>query len=60
MLKFFTSLTFLYAFCIVLLLFYGLMYYRSFAKNRLQKRKFPWLFLTISLACFGFLYFNIK
>ncbi len=59
MLKFLTSLTFLYAFSILLLLLYGWVYYKSFAKNRYQRRRFPYVFLLISAACFAFLYFNI-
>src|SRR5258705_3372474 len=59
MLKFLTSLTFLYAFVIILLFVYGGMYYRSFAKNRYQKRRFPYVFLLITMACMGFLYGNI-
>ena len=59
MLKFLTSLTFLYTFTIVILLLYGLLYYRSFVKNGYQKRRFPGVFLLISFACFCFLYFNI-
>ncbi|MEI2738553.1 MAG: hypothetical protein V9F01_07195 [Chitinophagaceae bacterium] len=59
MLKFLTSLTFLYAFTIVVLLLYGLLYYRSFIKNGYQKRRFPLIFFLISAACFSFLYFNI-
>ena len=59
MLKFLTSLSFLYAFTIVLLLLYGLLYYKSFVKNGYQKRRFPVVFFLIGLACFSFLYFNI-
>ncbi|HEY6063700.1 MAG TPA: hypothetical protein VIV35_08835, partial [Chitinophagaceae bacterium] len=59
MLKFLTSLTFLYAFSITLLLLYGLLYYKSFVKNGYQKRRFPVIFLLISMACLSFLYFNI-
>jgi|CXWL01.1.fsa_nt_gi hypothetical protein len=59
MLKFLTSLTFLYAFTIAVLLLYGLLYYKSFVKNGYQKRRFPFVFLLISTACFSFLYFNI-
>jgi hypothetical protein len=59
MLKFLTSLTFLYAFTIVVLLLYGLFYYKNFIKNGYQKRRFPFLFLLIGVACFSFLYFNI-
>lgn len=59
MLKFLTSLSFLYAFSIVLLLLYGWLYYKSFAKNRYQRRRFPYVFALISAACIGFLYLNI-
>lgn len=59
MLKFFTSLTFLYAFAIAVLLLYGLLYYRNFARNGYQRRSFPFVFLFISIACLSFLYFNI-
>jgi hypothetical protein len=60
MLRFITSLTFLYAFTIAILILYGLVYYRSFAKNRFQKRRFPLVFLVITAACFAFLYININ
>ena len=60
MLKFLTSLTFLYAFSIIALLLYGWVYYKSFARNRYQKRRFPYVFLLISAGCFSFLYFNIN
>lgn len=60
MLKFLTSLTFLYAFSITVLLLYGLLYYKSFIKNGYQKKRFPLIFLLVSLACFSFLYFNIN
>lgn len=59
MLKFLTSLTFLYAFVIGVLLLYGFLYYKSFIKNGYQKRRFPLVFLLIGVACFSFLYFNI-
>ena len=59
MLKFLTGLTFLYAFTVAVLLFYGFLYYRSFIKNGYQKRRFPLVFLLIGAACFSFLYFNI-
>lgn len=59
MLKFLTSLSFLYAFSIAVLLLYGWLYYKSFSKNGFQRRRFPVVFLAIALACFGFLYFNI-
>jgi hypothetical protein len=60
MLKFLTSFTFLYAFTIAVLLLYGLLYYRGFIKNGYQKRRFPFVFLLISIGCFSFLYFNIN
>ena len=60
MLKFLTSLTFLYAFTIVLLLLYGWYYYKSFIKNGYQKRRFPLVFFLTGLACFSFLYSNIN
>jgi len=59
MLKFLTSLTFLYAFVIGVLLLYGFLYYKSIIKNGYQKRRFPLVFLLIGAACFSFLYFNI-
>ncbi len=59
MLKFLTSLSFLYAFTILVLFVYGLLYYRSFVKNGYQRRRFPLVFLLIGAACFSFLYFNI-
>ncbi len=59
MLKFLTSLTFLYVFAISLMIGYGLVYYRSFTRNGYQRRLFPWVFLLIAAGCFSFLYFNI-
>ena len=59
MLKILTSLTFLYAFSIATLLVYGILYYKSFVKNGYQKRRFPFVFFLIGIACFSFLYFNI-
>ena len=59
MLKFLTSLTFLYSFVIVLLVLYGWIYYKSFIKNGYQKRRFPFVFFLTGLACFSFLYSNI-
>ena len=60
MLKFLTSLTFLYAFVIVLLLLYGWYYYKNFIKNGYQQRRFPVVFFLTGLACFSFLYSNIN
>src|SRR6478672_10503807 len=59
MLKVITSLSFLYALTIVILVVYGLVYYRDFTRSALQKKKFPLIFLVISIACFGFLWINI-
>ena len=59
MFKILTSLTFLYALAIVVLLLYGFMYYRNFEKGRYQRRQFPIVFFIISAACFSFLWINI-
>jgi hypothetical protein len=59
MLKFLTSLSFLYGASIAVLLIYGVVYYRGFIRNGYQRRRFPFVFFMISLACFSFLYFNI-
>ena len=58
MLKFLTSLSFLYAISIIVLLVYGFLYYRDFEKARFPRR-FPVVFLIISVACFSFLWINI-
>ncbi len=57
--QFVTSLTFLYTFVITLLIVYGIVYYKSFARNRTQRKRFPWVFLLIGSACFGFLYLHM-
>jgi len=59
MLKFLTSLSFLYIFTIGLLLLYGVIYYRNFVRSDYQRKRFPFVFMLISAACFSFLYFNI-
>ena len=59
MLKFFASLSFLYLFTIGILLLYGFVYYRNFVKANYQRKRFPYVFLLISIACFSFLWFNI-
>src|SRR5882757_2447361 len=59
MLKIITSLSFLYALTIIVLAFYGLVYYRDFARSALHRRKFPVIFFIISAACFLFLWINI-
>ena len=58
MLKFFTSLSFLYTISIIVLLLYGFIYYRDFEKGRVRRR-FPVIFLFIGVACFSFLWINI-
>ncbi|HLG38045.1 MAG TPA: hypothetical protein VI461_00205, partial [Chitinophagaceae bacterium] len=59
MLKTVTSLSFLYALTIVLLVVYGLWYYRDFVRSALQRRRFPIVFSIIGAACFAFLWINI-
>lgn len=59
MLQFITSLSFLYAFAITVLIVYGIIYYRDFTRSKLYRRKFPLAFSFITLACLGFLWFNI-
>ncbi len=59
MLKFFTSLSFLYLLVIITLLLYGYMYQRDFKKGKVQKNRFPLVFLLISAACLTFLWINI-
>jgi hypothetical protein len=58
MLKFLTSLSFLYAISIIVLLVYGFLYYRDFERTRFRRR-FPLVFLIISVACFSFLWINM-
>jgi hypothetical protein len=58
MLKFITSLSFLYIFTITILLAYGLIYYREFSKFRSPRRRFPLVFFLISAGCFFFLWVN--
>lgn len=60
MLPFISSLTFLYAFCIAVMLFYGMRYYRNFARNGYQPRLFPWVWLSVAAACFFFLFINMQ
>lgn len=58
MLKFFTSISFLYIFVIAILAWYGLVYYKQVTKNGHQKKLFPWIFLLVTAACCSFLYLN--
>lgn len=59
MLRFLTSLSFLYALTIVVLIIYGLLYYRDFVRSAWQRKKFPFIFFIIAAACFAFLWINI-
>lgn len=59
MLKFFTGLSFLYALSIAVLVIYGMIYYRDFARSAWQRKKFPVVFLIISISCLAFLWINI-
>jgi hypothetical protein len=59
MLKIVTSLSFLYALTIGVLVLYGLFYYRDFVRSAWHRRKFPVVFFIISAACFWFLWINI-
>src|SRR6185436_11050270 len=59
MLRIITSLSFLYALTIVLLIIYGWVYYRDFTRSAMQRKKFPLVFLVIGAACFSFLWINI-
>lgn len=59
MLKILTSLSFLYALAILVLLLYGFIYHRDFERSRHQRRRFPVFFIIVSAACFSFLWINI-
>lgn len=59
MLRFLTSLSFLYVLVIAALLVYGLVYYRDFARSARQRNRFPFVFAIIGMACFAFLWVNI-
>jgi len=59
MIKFLTSLPFLYLFSILLLAVYGWLYYRDFKTGRNGQRRFPLVFSLITLACLVFLWCNI-
>ncbi len=58
MLSFITSLSFLYLLAVVLLVIYGILYYREFARSALIKKRFPWLFALLSVACMSFLWIH--
>lgn len=58
MIRFFTSLSFLYVVAIVALLIYGLFYYRDFVRGRFHHRRFPFVFGVIALSCLGFLWIH--
>jgi hypothetical protein len=59
MLRFLTTLSFLYIVTIVTVLLYGYFYYRSVSRNGRYPRIFPFIFLLIGTACFSFLWFNM-
>jgi hypothetical protein len=59
MLKFFTSLSFLYLLAITALVVYGLLYYRDFVRSARQRKRFPIIFSIVGIACFAFLWTNI-
>lgn len=59
MLKIITSFTFLYALTFLLLLWYGLTYYRSLSKPGRRRKLFLPVFFIINLACFLFLWINM-
>src|SRR5689334_3409370 len=59
MLKFLTSLSFMYLSVVIVLLIYGWSYYRGFIANGIQRRRFPIVFTIVALICAGFLYINI-
>src|SRR5579885_948374 len=59
MLKIITSLSFLYALTFILLLWYGLSYYRSLSKPGRRRKLFLPVFFVISFACFLFLWINM-
>ncbi len=59
MLKILTSLSFLYAFAIVVILIYGFIYQRDFKRSRYRQWRFPFIFFIICASCFSFLWINI-
>ena len=54
MLKILTSLTFLYALAIIVLLLYGFLYYRNFEKSRYQRRQISCRFFYYQCRLFFF------
>jgi hypothetical protein len=58
MLKFITSLGFLYMVCIVIMIGYGVIYYRNFQRGRYQRSLFPLVIIMIGGACLSFLWVN--
>ncbi|MGZ8523974.1 MAG: hypothetical protein ACXWV1_06070 [Chitinophagaceae bacterium] len=59
MLRFLTSLSFLYVFAIGALLLYGFIYHRNFKRSVYKPRLFPLIFFLVCMACFSFLWVNI-
>ncbi len=60
MLKFLTSLSFLYLFTIAVLLLYSMWHYRQFTQQRNSGGRFSIAFFVIGMACLGFLWININ
>ncbi len=58
-LRFFTSLSFLYLLAIGVIIIYGALYYRDFVQSRYQRRRFPVIFFIITAACIFFLWSNM-
>jgi hypothetical protein len=58
MISFLASLSFLYAFAIIVLIVYGIIYYRDFTRSKLYRRKFPLAFGLVAIACLGFLFIH--
>lgn len=58
MLKFLSSLSFLYGLAIVILIVYGVVFYKQFSKSSRQRKFFPIVFGIISIACLAFLWMN--
>ncbi len=59
MLKIITSLSFLYALTFIILLWYGLSYYRSLSKPGRRRKLFLPVFFVITVGCFLFLWINM-
>ena len=60
MLQFFSSLSFLYLFCIIVLLVYGFVYWQQFQQKGYVRKIFPYVFPLIAVACLAFLWINMR